>query len=73
MLYITIVTRMERMERMEPKNTDRPHRNLFSILKLTERPTEGDQVLTGAFHATMDKIVADILQVVKKWNWIDHV
>ena len=31
--------------------------------------SEGDQLLAGAFHAIMDKIEADILQIAKKWNW----
>ena len=31
--------------------------------------SEGDQLLTGAFHAIMEKIEADILQIAKKWNW----
>ena len=30
---------------------------------------EGEQLLVGAFHAIMDKIEADILQIAKKWNW----
>ena len=30
--------------------------------------SEGDQLLTGAFHATMEKTQADILQIAKKWN-----
>ena len=32
--------------------------------------SEGDQLLAGAFHAIVDKIETDILQIVKKWNWI---
>ena len=34
--------------------------------------SEGDQLLKGAFHAILDKIEADILQIAKKWNglWI---
>ena len=31
--------------------------------------SEGDQLLAGAFHAIMEKIEADILQIAKKWNW----
>ena len=31
--------------------------------------SEGDQLLAGAFHAILDKIKADILQITKKWNW----
>ena len=31
--------------------------------------SKGDQQLPGAFHAIMDKIEADILQIAKKWNW----
>ena len=31
--------------------------------------SEGNQLLAGAFHAIMDKIEADILQIAKKWNW----
>ena len=30
---------------------------------------EGDQPLARAFHAIMDEIEADILQIAKKWNW----
>ena len=30
---------------------------------------EGDQLLAGAFHAIIDKVEADILQIEKKWNW----
>ena len=57
------------------------HRNLFGILKFTKRPKtpgiflinmaspEGEQLLVGVFHAIMDKIEADILQIAKKWNW----
>ena len=30
--------------------------------------SERDQLLTGAFHAVMDKIETDILQITKKWN-----
>ena len=31
--------------------------------------SEGDQLLVGSFHAIMDKIEADILQIAKTWNW----
>ena len=31
--------------------------------------SEGDPLLAGAFHAILDKIKADILQITKKWNW----
>ena len=31
--------------------------------------SEENQILAGAFHAIMDKIEADILQIAKKWNW----
>ena len=31
--------------------------------------SEGDQLLAGAFHAIMDKIEVNILQIAKKWNW----
>ena len=31
--------------------------------------SEGDHLLPGAFHAVMDKIEADKLQIEKKWNW----
>ena len=30
--------------------------------------SEGDQPLPRAFHAIMDKIEVDILQIEKKWN-----
>ena len=40
-----------------------------SILK-NMASSEGDQLLAGAFHAIVDKIETDILQIVKKWNWI---
>ena len=39
-----------------------------SFLKNMTR-SDGDLLLTGAFHATMDKIEADVLQIAKKWNW----
>ena len=29
----------------------------------------GDQPLAGAFHAIMEKIQADILQIATRWNW----
>ena len=56
-------------------------RNLFGTLKITEwtktpginiknmASSEGDQALTGAFHAIMEKTEDDMLQIVKKWNW----
>ena len=31
--------------------------------------SERDQPLARAIHTITDKIEADILQVVKKWNW----
>ena len=31
--------------------------------------SKGDQLLAADFHALMDKIAADILQIAKKWNW----
>ena len=31
--------------------------------------SKGDQPLAGAFHAIMDKIEADILQIAEKWSW----
>ena len=31
--------------------------------------SKGDELLAGAFYATLDKIEADILQIAKKWNW----
>ena len=61
-------------------NTDHLHKNLLGILKFNKRPktpgiilrnmtsSEGDQLLAGAFHAIVDKIEIDILQIVKKWN-----
>ena len=61
-------------------NTDHLHKNLFRILKFNERPktpgiilrnmtsSEGDQLLAGGFHAILDNIEVDILQMVKKWN-----
>ena len=30
--------------------------------------SKGVQLLAGAFHVIMDKIEADIFQIVKKWN-----
>ena len=59
------------------ENTVRLHRNLFGTLTFTERPktsrnmasSEENQILAGAFHAIMDKIEADKLQIAKKWNW----
>ena len=56
-------------------------RNLFGTLKITEwtktpginiknmANSEGDQALTGAFHAIVEKTEDDMLQIVKKWNW----
>ena len=31
--------------------------------------SEGNQLLAGAFHAIMDEIDADILQIAKESNW----
>ena len=31
--------------------------------------SEEDQLPAGAFHAIIDKMEADILQIAKKWNW----
>ena len=71
-----IVTRNGKMS----GNTDHLHKNLFRILKFNERPktpgiilrnmtsSEGDQLLAGGFHAILDNIEVDILQIVKKWN-----
>ena len=41
-----------------------------SILKNMASP-KGDQPLAGAFHAVMEKIEADVLQIAtRKWKWI---
>ena len=30
----------------------------------------GNELLAGSFHAIMDKIEADILQIANTWNWL---
>ena len=57
-------------------NTGRLRKSLYVILKFTERPKtpgfifktsmtciEGDEILGGDFHAILDKIEVDMLQV----------
>ena len=50
------------------RNLPKGPKNWGSILK-NMASSEGDQLLAVAFHAIIDKIEADILQIAKKFNW----
>ena len=60
----------------------RLNRNLYVMLKFTERPKtpgitskknmafpEGNKLFAGDFRANMDETNADMVQFTKRWNW----
>ena len=60
----------------------RPNRNLYVMLKFTERPKtpgitsnkimafpEGNKLFGGDFRADLDETNADMVQFTKRWNW----
>ena len=63
-------------------NTGRLNRNLYVMLKFTERPKtpgitskkswlslEGNKLFAGDFRANLDEKNADMVQFTKRWNW----
>ena len=62
-------------------NTCRLSRNLYVMLKFTERPktpgitlknmacSEGKQLFLGDFCVNIDETIADMAQFTKRWNW----
>ena len=61
---------------------DRLNRNLYVMLKFTERPKtpgitskknmafpEGNKLFAGDFRANLDETNADMVQFTKRWNW----
>ena len=60
----------------------RLNRNLYVMLKFTERPktlgitskkkmtfSEGNKLFAGDFRANLDETNADMVQFTKRWNW----
>ena len=60
----------------------RLNRNLYVMLKFTERPKtpgitskknmafpEGNKLFAGDFRANLDETNADMVQFTKRWNW----
>ena len=62
-------------------NTGRLNRNLYVLLKLTERPktpripfkympfSEGNQLFAGKFRGDLEKANFDMVEFTKSWNW----